>query len=104
MMHRSPKLLALARGMPCMMRCEHCNGNPETTVWCHLNGSEAGKGIGMKGHDMLGFFGCSNCHDWYDGRRWIAGSNINDRRAAGHLAHVRTLSFLLDNDMIRLLV
>jgi len=31
-----------------------CNGNPETTVFAHLNGAAFGKGKGQKAHDIAG--------------------------------------------------
>jgi len=66
-MIRSRKILAHARGKPCTLRLPGiCNGNPETTVFCHLNTGAAGKGMGLKAHDALGFFGCSACHAAYD--------------------------------------
>ena len=44
-----------ARGMACQVRMPGvCNFDPATTVWCHANGSAAGKGIGQKSHDLLG--------------------------------------------------
>lgn len=59
-----------AKGMQCQIRLVGiCNHNPETVCWCHANGSAAGKGIGMKSHDLLGAYGCSACHDVYDRRR-----------------------------------
>ena len=48
------------------MRGPNCNGNRETTVFCHLNEPWAGKGLGLKASDLAGFFGCSNCHADYD--------------------------------------
>ena len=64
---RSTKVLNSARGQPCAMRLPGiCNGNPETTVWCHLNGGAFGKGMGQKAHDILGFHGCSDCHRYLD--------------------------------------
>lgn len=47
--------------------CTVCDRNDGTTVFCHLNESWAGKGMGQKADD-IGFFGCSFCHDVYDGR------------------------------------
>jgi len=69
MTYRNKKLLASAKGKDCQLRIPGvCNGNPETVVWCHLNGQEYGKGMGHKSHDIFGFYGCSSCHDLYDGR------------------------------------
>lgn len=63
------KLRRSARGEICQMRSPVCNGNPETTVLCHLNGLKSGKGMGLKPDDTKAFYGCSSCHDLYDGRR-----------------------------------
>lgn len=66
-MIRSRKILAHAKGQPCHARFPGiCNGDTEKTVFCHLNGAAFGKGMGVKAHDVLGFFGCSSCHDYYD--------------------------------------
>lgn len=64
---RSAKVLRSAKGQPCAARFPGiCNGNPETTVWAHLNGHAFGKGMGTKAHDVLGFHACSDCHSYYD--------------------------------------
>jgi hypothetical protein len=56
----------LARGMPCMIRMPGvCNGNPETTVLCHLRMSGI-SGMSMKANDLLGAWGCSACHRYVD--------------------------------------
>ena len=46
--------------------CTVCGLNDGTTVFCHLNESWAGKGIGQKADDIAGFFGCHGCHIDYD--------------------------------------
>jgi hypothetical protein len=67
MMIRSQIVIDTAQGAPCSVRFPGiCNGNPETTVWCHLNGARFGKGAMLKAHDILGFHGCSSCHAYYD--------------------------------------
>lgn len=64
------KITKSARGEQCQVRLPFvCNGNPETVVLAHSNGSAAGKGIGMKAPDYLGAYACSACHDVVDGRR-----------------------------------
>lgn len=71
----SSKITRSARGEQCQVRLIGiCNGNPETVVWAHANGSAAGKGIGMKAPDYLGAYCCSNCHDVYDRRVPYDGS------------------------------
>lgn len=66
-MIRSRKVLASAKGAQCTARFPGiCNGDPATTVWCHLNGHAFGKGAGIKAHDVCGFAGCSSCHAYLD--------------------------------------
>lgn len=60
---RSDAIRKAANGEDCTV----CGRNDKTTVFCHLNESWAGKGMGQKADD-IGFFGCSFCHDVYDGR------------------------------------
>lgn len=43
-----------------------CKGNSETVVWCHSNFHEHGKAVGGKAHDIFGFYGCLECHTWFD--------------------------------------
>lgn len=57
-----------AKGKPCQIRVpNHCNGNPETSVWCHVRIIGI-SGAGLKAPDLLGAIGCSACHDVVDGR------------------------------------
>lgn len=58
---------ASARGEACTLRLPVCNGNRETTVWCHSNRAEDGKGMGIKARDEEGCYGCSACHAFLDG-------------------------------------
>lgn len=58
-----------ARGELCQFQIPAiCNRNPETTVWCHENSYQAGKGKGLKALDTEGAYGCSDCHMAYDGQ------------------------------------
>lgn len=64
------KIRESARGERCTIRVIGvCNGDPETTVWCHANGVRFGKGFAIKVNDLLGAYGCSACHAVYDGQR-----------------------------------
>ena len=66
-MIRSRANLNHAQGQPCQMQFPGiCCGENETTVFCHLNGADFGKGMGMKAHDIAGFFGCWRCHNAFD--------------------------------------
>ncbi len=72
-----------ARGRDCtLMPLGVCNRDPATTVLCHSNRLEHGKGMGLKTPDSAACFGCSNCHDVLDGRRplpsWITRQQLED--------------------------
>ena len=69
--YRNRKYLAAARDNPCTLNSPACNYDSATTVFCHLNESFAGKGMGKKADDFAGFDGCSGCHDLYDRRRYL---------------------------------
>lgn len=59
-----------AKGEACTMLIPGiCNGDPSTTVLCHSNRLEDGKGMGLKAPDTEACYGCSACHDVLDGRR-----------------------------------
>lgn len=62
------KITEAARGRPCTIRLPGCNGNPETSVWAHINSIRWGSGKGKKSPDIIGAIACSNCHDLLDGR------------------------------------
>lgn len=58
-----------ARGEECTVRIAGvCNHDPATTVWSHFPLNDAGKGMGMKGLDLVGCYSCAACHDVVDGR------------------------------------
>lgn len=60
------KLRDSARGEECTLRIyPYCNGDPETTVLCHL---PSGSGMGQKSPDWFAVYGCSSCHDVIDYR------------------------------------
>lgn len=62
------KIQAAARGQDCLLRFPVCNWRTDTTVLCHSNLLEDGKGMGLKAPDERAAFGCSTCHDVLDGR------------------------------------
>ncbi len=59
---RSKAIRKAAEGEACCV----CGRKDGTTVFCHLNESWAGKGMGQKADDIAGFFGCHTCHVNYD--------------------------------------
>lgn len=90
----------LARGRQCFLRLpEHCNGDPETTVLCHIRrGGTAG--IGMKPPSICAVPMCSDCHSAYDGRV-KAGNYSRDQLDAEMLrAHCQWLDWLWSEEII----
>lgn len=92
-----------ARGMPCQIRMPFnvCSHDPAQTVWCHANGSAAGKGMWMKSHALLGAYGCARCHDVYD-RRVPAPKELS--RAEVEVCfwegHARSIVLLIERGLI----
>jgi hypothetical protein len=94
------KIRESANGMPCQIRLPNiCNHDPATTVWAHANGSAAGKGIGMKAHDLLGAYSCSACHDVFDRRRPTDMPRY-EVELAFHEGHQRSLLILIEKGII----
>lgn len=83
-----------ARGMPCMIRMPGvCNGDPDTTVLCHLRMSGI-SGMGMKANDLLGAWGCSACHKYVD-------THGIDGRTALLEGMARTQALILDRGLVK---
>ena len=57
----APKLRDSARGRPCTLRLDGCDGGGETTVLAHLRGKWA-LGIKQKPDDTFAVFACFGCH------------------------------------------
>ena len=83
--HRRPRLLALAEGMPCLLRVPGvCVGDPLTTVACHSNWSEHGKAGARKADDHYTVWGCHACHVWLD---QLGSATYEEKRATWFAAH-----------------
>ena len=95
---RSKAITQAANGEACTV----CGRNDGTTVFCHLNESWAGKGMGQKADDFAGFFGCSFCHDCYD-RRIPESAGFAMAHSEGNImrAMYRTWRRLLDRGILR---
>lgn len=96
------KIREFAKGQECQIRLEGiCNHNPETVVFCHLNGG----GMGVKRSDIHGAFGCSECHPVVD--RLPKVNHITDFNDAITLLKLhegvfRTQEILLKNGLIKI--
>ncbi|MFQ6248843.1 DUF1364 domain-containing protein [Yersinia enterocolitica] len=95
---RSKALRDSARGQCCTLQIPGiCNGNPETTVLCHLPSST--HGMGYKSDDFWAVFGCNCCHDVIDGRvpyEWQPG----EREETILLALHATLRIWLEESLV----
>lgn len=67
----NPHLRDMAKKYGCNLRMTSmCRGqDTSTTVLCHSNWAEHGKGKGMKAHDFYAVYGCAVCHDALDSGR-----------------------------------
>lgn len=61
---RSTKLRKHAKGQPCTLRFEGCDGGGETTVLAHIR--DRHKGMGVKASDLSACYSCYSCHSRLD--------------------------------------
>ncbi len=61
---RSQRVLRHAKGQPCCLRFDGCDGGGETTVACHIRDKH--KGMAQKASDHSIVFGCAHCHRLLD--------------------------------------
>lgn len=87
---QATNLRRLARGRPCLVRLQGCNGGGDTTVLAHYR--LAGySGTGLKPPDVMGAWCCSQCHDLVDSRVVIANLTRADVRLAHAEGVMRTM-------------
>lgn len=82
---RNAHLLAMARGMPCLLRTRQCNGDRSTTVAAHSNLLIHGKGRGRKAEDCYSVWACARCHTWLDSSY---DATLDDKEIAFLVAHL----------------
>lgn len=56
-----------ANGRPCLLRYQSCPCDGTMAIWSHCRHHYAGKGAGIKSHDILGALACPHCDAIYDG-------------------------------------
>ncbi len=94
-----PKLRESARGEECTLRIHpYCNGDPATTVLCHL---PSGSGWGQKSPDWFAVYGCSSCHDIIDGRK-LVGVGKEEKLELSHAAIFRTWERMIEKGLIKI--
>lgn len=97
---KSKKLRDSARGQECTFRIVGvCNGNPETTILCHL--PDESHGMAKKSDDFCAAFGCSSCHDAVDGRN-RSDEYLNHAHFYNNRANRRTIRAWLDMGLIKI--
>ena len=85
---------------------EHCQigiigvCTDKNVVWCHAIGLQAGKGIGKKSPDILGAYGCQDCHDAYDRRVTHDDIPYREIEMDFHRGHQRSVLILIDKGLI----
>ncbi len=89
---RKHQLREEARGQECQIRAGVCNGDPATTVLCHLNSG----GMGHKVSDWLASWGCNRCHHYCDGGYWEQGDTKEDADLALLRGMARTQALLIE--------
>lgn len=96
------KIRDSARGEMCTFEFDGvCNHNTETTVLCHSNDAEDGKGKGQKADDIYAAYGCSACHAFYDGGYVHRGWSTDSVRAVFTRAMKRTWRRLIERGILQ---
>lgn len=89
----------LARDQECLIRLpECCNGRTDTTVPCHFRLIGV-SGMSLKVPDFLIAFGCYECHDAVDRRRY-KNLDYDYVRLAHALGVMRTQANLIERGVI----
>lgn len=85
-----------ARGQDCLIRIPGvCSGNNEQTVPCHIN-LMGYRGMAIKMPSLFIAFGCLNCHDAIDRRRYLKLDRDYVRICALE-GMIRTQAYILEN-------
>jgi hypothetical protein len=98
----SQKLRKSAQGQECQVRIPGvCSFDSATVVLAHVDdASVTGKGIGLKGDDMLSAHCCYQCHEWLGGG-YSAHDVARETRDLYHYqAMARTLLWWRENGYI----
>lgn len=91
------KITGSAKGQECQVRIPgFCNGDPQTTVFAHLNGG----GMGMKHPDTEGAYCCSACHDVLDERVRQYVFSRSELKLMHHEGAMRTRKILIEKGLI----
>lgn len=94
-MYRNRKLLDLLRESP----CQACGKSDGTIVAAHSNQLRDGKGRGLKAHDYRTASLCFTCHAELDQGKSMSRQ---ERIDMWEEAHRKTIGWLFENDLIRL--
>lgn len=94
-MYRNRKLLDLLRESPCQV----CGKSDGTVVAAHSNQLRDGKGRGLKAHDYRTASLCFTCHAELDQGKSMSRQ---ERIEMWEEAHRKTIGWLFENDLIRL--
>ena len=93
------KITKSAKGEECqLMIFPYCNGNPETTVFCHAPSED--KGTSVKSPDHWGSYGCSTCHDIIDNRMNVSDISNDEIFRCIIRGVFRTQSILITKGLI----
>lgn len=97
----NPRLLELARGMP----CQNCGIEDGTVVAAHSNAAKHGHGRGIKSHDCFWAGLCFRCHAWLDQDYGVMdgySSKREDKLLFFTIAMHKTMSLLLRAGKIKM--
>lgn len=94
------KITSSANGKRCQIRLPGVCTDSTNVVWCHAIGQAAGKGIGMKVPDLLGAYGCEECHSVVDRRKFVNHLTRMEIEHAFYEGVMRSQRILIDDGVV----
>ena len=96
------KIMQSAKMQNCTVRLpDVCNGDPQTTVFAHVNGVRFGNGMGIK--SKQGAYCCSACHDAIDKGIRPSWMSKQDVLLAHYEGVIETNTLLIERGLIKIL-
>ena len=95
------KITRSANGKRCQIRLPGVCTDSQNVVWCHAIGQAAGKGIGMKVPDLLGAYGCEECHSIYDRRKFVTHLTRLEIEHGFYEGMARSQRILIDEMLVK---
>lgn len=95
---RNTAVLELARGRPCLIMLDGCDGGGETTVAAHSDWSDlGGKGMARKANDEYTVWACCSCHYEVGHGKKLSNEQKREAWLEGHKRQIEEWNKIVKN-------